>query len=70
METNSVDFLKKSVETKMQYDQLISIYDKEIIKQILIHTNYNLLKAAKIFKINRGTLLTKIKVYNITRFGD
>ena len=39
--------------------------EKELIKQVLIQTNFNKSKAARILNIDRKTLYNKLKLYNI-----
>lgn len=39
--------------------------EKELIKQVLIQTNYNKSKAARILNIDRKTLYNKLKLYSI-----
>jgi transcriptional regulator with PAS, ATPase and Fis domain len=43
----------------------LSIYEKEIIKKVLLETEFNIAKSSKIFGISRKTLYRKIRLHQL-----
>ncbi len=58
------DFFLHEKEGKL-YDFLVDVIEKPLIENLLVKTEGNQLKAAKILGINRNTLHTKIKKLGI-----
>ncbi len=58
------DFFLHEKEGKL-YDFLVDVIEKPIIENLLVKTEGNQLKAAKILGINRNTLHAKIKKLGI-----
>jgi len=58
------DFFLHEKEGKL-YDFLVDVIEKPVIENLLVRTEGNQLKAAKILGINRNTLHAKIKKLGI-----